>query len=66
MNIFSTFRPNRLKISGPEWAAAVPCVLKLTFLPPEVFERPDLWTDEDVQFGWKEVQNVDKALISGT
>jgi len=44
----------------------VPCVLKLTFLPPEVFERPDLRTDEDVQFGWKEVQNVDKALISGT
>ena len=40
--------------------------VKVDLFAPEVFERPDLRTDEDVQFGWKEVQNVDKALISGT
>ena len=35
--------------------------VKVDFFAPEVFERPDFRTDEDVQFGRKETQNVDKA-----
>src|SRR5258708_28476999 len=35
--------------------------VKVDLFAPEVFERPDLGTDEDVQFGRKEAQNVDKA-----
>src|SRR5882672_10670670 len=33
MKVISTSTPRRLKISGPEYAAAVPWVLKFTFLP---------------------------------
>jgi hypothetical protein len=56
MNIFSTFRANRLKISGRRALR-----VEVDLFASEVFERPDFRTDEDVQFGRKEAQNVGKA-----
>src|SRR6476646_5950640 len=40
MKVFSALMPRRLKISGPEYAAAVPWVLKFTFLPARSCRLP--------------------------
>jgi hypothetical protein len=47
--------PNRLKIRGPEKAAAVPSVLKLTFFASQVLQALDLRPHEDVQLGGEQV-----------
>ncbi len=62
MKVFSTSSFSRSKISGPEIGCCGARSVEIDLLAPEIIQGLDFRTDEDVQFGGKQVEDICDAL----